>query len=78
MAEDQAAVGYPVAEGDLQPGDVVFFADSSGYVHHEGIYLGAGQMIHAPQTGDVVKVERIDVGYYARQFAGARRFSPSP
>jgi hypothetical protein len=75
VAEDQAGVGYPVAAPDLQPGDVVFFADSSGYVHHEGIYIGGGQMIHAPQTGDVVKVEAIDTGYYARQYAGARRFS---
>ena len=46
-------------------------------MHHEGIYIGSGHMIHAPQTGDVVKVERIDAGYYARQYAGARRFSPS-
>jgi cell wall-associated NlpC family hydrolase len=77
VAEDQALVGYPVPQPDLQPGDVVFFADNSGYVHHEGVYIGAGQMIHAPQTGDVVRVERIDSGYYARQYAGARRFSPS-
>jgi cell wall-associated NlpC family hydrolase len=77
VAEDQGAVGVPVAMGDLRPGDVVFFADSSGYVHHEGIYIGGGRMIHAPQTGDVVKIERIDTGYYARQYAGARRFSPT-
>jgi hypothetical protein len=76
VAEDQGTVGVPVAEADLQPGDVVFFADSSGYVHHEGIYVGGGRMIHAPQTGEVVRVERIDTGYYARQYAGARRFSP--
>jgi cell wall-associated NlpC family hydrolase len=77
VAEDQGRVGVPVAMGDLRPGDVVFFADSSGYVHHEGIYIGGARMIHAPQTGDVVKVERIDSGYYARQYAGARRFSPT-
>jgi cell wall-associated NlpC family hydrolase len=45
-------------------------------VHHEGINIGGGMMIHAPQTGDVVKVQRFDTGYYARQYAGARRFSP--
>ena len=76
VAEDQGAVGVPVADRDLLPGDVVFFADSSGYVHHEGINIGGGMMIHAPQTGDVVKVQRFDTGYYARQYAGARRFSP--
>jgi cell wall-associated NlpC family hydrolase len=77
VAEDQGTVGVPVADGDLMPGDAVFFADSSGYVHHEGIYIGGGQMIHAPQSGDVVTIERIDSGYYARQYAGARRFSPA-
>jgi len=77
VAEQQGRVGVPVASGELLPGDVVFFADSSGYVHHEGIFLGGGRMIHAPQTGAVVRVERIDTGYYARQYAGARRFSPT-
>ena len=76
VAEDQAAVGVPVARQDLQPGDVVFFADSSGYVHHEGLYLGNGEMVHAPQSGETVRIERIDVGYYASQYAGARRYSP--
>jgi cell wall-associated NlpC family hydrolase len=75
VAEDQARVGVPVAPGDLQPGDVVFFADSSGYVHHEGLYIGGGRMVHAPQSGEAVRIERIDVGYYARQYAGARRYS---
>ncbi len=77
VAEDQARVGAPVADADLQPGDVLFFADSTGYVHHEGIYIGGDRMIHAPQSGDVVKVERIDIGSFARTYAGARRFSPS-
>jgi cell wall-associated NlpC family hydrolase len=75
VAEDQARVGVPVAPGELQPGDVVFFADSSGYVHHEGLYIGGGRMVHAPQSGEAVRIERIDEGYYARQYAGARRYS---
>jgi cell wall-associated NlpC family hydrolase len=77
VAEDQARVGVPVDRSQLQPGDVVFFADSSGYVHHEGIYIGNGQVVHAPQTGETVRLERIDTGYYDRQYAGARRFSPT-
>lgn len=37
----------------LQPGDIVgFYAD----LHHVGLYIGDGKMIHAPQTGDVVKI----------------------
>lgn len=76
VAEDQARVGYPVARDELMPGDAVFFADSSGYIHHMGLYVGNGTMVHAPQTGDVVKLSRIDSGYYASQYAGARRYSP--
>jgi cell wall-associated NlpC family hydrolase len=41
---------------DLQPGDLVFFGSD---LHHVGIYVGNGQMIHAPQTGDVVKYDTI-------------------
>ncbi|MGA0862462.1 MAG: NlpC/P60 family protein [Ilumatobacteraceae bacterium] len=36
-----------------QPGDLVF---TGSPIHHVGIYLGGGRMVHAPQTGDVVKV----------------------
>lgn len=42
-----------VPAGDLQPGDLVFFRPDLG---HMGIYIGGGQMIHAPRTGDVVKI----------------------
>ena len=75
VAEDQAKVGTYVPQSQLQPGDAVFFADSSGYIHHMGLYIGGGKMLHAPQTGDVVKVSDITTGYYASQYAGARRYS---
>ena len=48
-------LGVPVSRSDLQPGDLVFF-DSLGHV---GIYIGGGQFIHAPQTGDVVKISSL-------------------
>jgi len=44
-----------VAPGDLQPGDLVFFYG----LDHVGIYLGGDQFVHAPHTGDVVKVSRL-------------------
>ena len=52
-------VGVPVSRGDLQPGDLVFF-DGLGHV---GIYIGGGQFIHAPHTGDVVKISSLS-GWY--------------
>ncbi|HWD34770.1 MAG TPA: NlpC/P60 family protein, partial [Casimicrobiaceae bacterium] len=61
-------MGVPVSRGDLQPGDLVFF-DGLGHV---GIYIGGGQFIHAPHTGDVVKISSM-TGWYAATYVGARR-----
>lgn len=41
---------------DIQPGDLVFFGSP---IHHVGMYIGNGQMVHAPQSGDVVKVSSV-------------------
>ena len=67
-AAAQYGYGAPVSQGDLQPGDLVFF-DGLGHV---GIYIGGGQFIHAPHTGDVVKISSIS-GWYASTYVGARR-----
>ncbi|SHH14087.1 NlpC/P60 family protein [Clostridium grantii] len=56
VSRDQARAGTYVAKTDLQAGDLVFFAYSNGVVHHVGIYIGNDSFIHAPQTGDVVKI----------------------
>ena len=63
-------MGVPVSRGDLQPGDLVFF-DGLGHV---GIYIGGGQFIHAPHTGDVVKISSL-TGWYADTYVGARRIT---
>lgn len=51
---------YPRVTGDLQPGDLVFFSG----LGHMGIYIGGGQMVHAPHTGDVVRVASINRSGY--------------
>lgn len=69
VSYEQARAGYAVAENDLQPADLVFFGSPN--IHHVGIYIGGGYFVHAPRTGDVVKIsklsERLD-------FKWARRF----
>ena len=65
----QWGVGVPVAESDLQPGDLVFF-DGLGHV---GIYIGGGEFIHSPHTGDVVRIDSLSEGWYASTYDGARR-----
>jgi cell wall-associated NlpC family hydrolase len=64
----QYGYGVPVSQSDLQPGDLVFF-DGLGHV---GIYVGGGSFIHAPHTGDVVKISSL-TGWYASEYVGARR-----
>ena len=63
-------MGVPVDRGSLEPGDLVFF-DGLGHV---GIYIGGGQFIHAPHTGDVVKISSM-TGWYADTYVGARRIT---
>ncbi|MGY1916762.1 C40 family peptidase [Blastococcus sp. SYSU DS0973] len=68
-SRNQAAVGQQVSRDQLQPGDLVFFYSP---ISHVGIYIGNGQMVHAPTSGDVVKVASIDsMGGYS----GARRIA---
>lgn|GEM_PF-561503 len=74
-AASQSRVGYPVQRNDLQPGDEVFFADRSGYVFHVGMYIGNGLFVHAANPAQGVRVDSLIVGYYARSYAGARRYS---
>ncbi len=57
---------------DLQPGDLVFFGNP---VHHVGIYMGSGYFIHAPQSGDFVRVTRLSERV---DYAGARRIFAPP
>ena len=64
----QYGMGTPVSRDQLQPGDLVFF-DGLGHV---GIYVGGGSFIHAPHTGDVVKISSM-TGWYASTYVGARR-----
>ena len=70
--------GTAVERKDLAPGDLVFFRDPSGYVHHVGISMGGDKFLHAPHTGDVVKVSSLDEPYYEQQFTGGRRFDTTP
>jgi len=64
----QFQLGEKIVPADLQPGDAVFFGSP---VYHVGMYVGAGYFIHAPRTGDYVKLSRLAD---RRDYAGARRY----
>ena len=60
VSSQQATAGTPVASlSEAQPGDLLFFDYSASRpgIDHVGIYMGGGQMMAAPQPGDVVKVQ---------------------
>ena len=62
-----------MSQDQLAPGDLVFYGHP---IHHVGMYIGNGQYVHAPQTGDVVKVASIFrsdwAGAAARLIPGSR------
>ena len=64
----QARCGVPVSYAELAQGDLVFFHGNG----HVGMYIGGGQYIHAPHTGDVVRIA--DLGR-RRDFCGAVRIN---
>lgn len=75
-ADAQFAVGTRIgAVSDLRPGDLVFFRDAAGTIHHVGMYVGEGRMIHSPGTGLGVAVVSLAAEPYASEFAGGRRYT---
>ena len=75
-ADAQAVKGRAVPAGAMAPGDLLFYATGSGYVHHVSMYAGSGQMVQSPATGQAVQTIPVSTRAYAVQFAGARRYLP--
>jgi cell wall-associated NlpC family hydrolase len=65
--------GTPVPPDQLEPGDLVFFEPSARGPQHEGMYIGGGQFIQAPHTGDVVKISSLSEPQYQFGYVGAVR-----
>jgi cell wall-associated NlpC family hydrolase len=65
-AAAQYQMGVPVSKDQLEPGDLVFYRG----LGHMGMYIGGGNYIHAPQTGDVVKISGVND---RSDWVGARR-----
>lgn len=65
-AAQQQNVGTRISPSQVQPGDLVFMGDPA---YHVGMYIGNGQWIEAPETGDVVKI----VPYNPGRFSSAAR-----
>jgi cell wall-associated NlpC family hydrolase len=78
-AAPQATRGVRIASRPvLRPGDLIFFRDASGSIHHVGMYVGGGVMIHSPATGQPVRLVSIYHEPYLSEFAGGRRYVTAP
>ena len=70
----QFVSGIKIARNEMRSGDLVFFRTSGKKrISHVGIYLDDGRFIHAPSSGKVVRIDRLDEKYWAKRFAGAKR-----
>ena len=59
LASDQYFASTPVAVSAMQPGDLLVYAydpSDESTIHHIAMYIGNGKMVHAPHTGDVVRI----------------------
>ncbi|MEV7967462.1 C40 family peptidase [Sphaerisporangium sp. NPDC088356] len=75
VTHQQWVTGPQVPLAQAQPGDLLFWRNdptNPGYISHVAIYWGDGKMLHAPHTGDVVKIAPV----YTKNLAGVVRVSP--
>lgn len=74
VSRDQATQGTYVSRNNLLPGDLVFYSfQGNGVISHVGLYIGNGQMINSPKTGDTVKITNITTSYWQTRYVTARR-----
>ncbi len=71
----QFDAGTSVKKSNLRKGDLVFFATKGGTrVTHVGMYIGDGQFIHAPRTGQTVRVASLNSTYFRRAYVGGKTY----
>lgn len=70
-----ARKGVSVSRSSMQAGDIILFSSngSASGIHHVGIYIGGNKMVHAPHTGDVVKIASLSSSYYQAHWYDVRR-----
>jgi cell wall-associated NlpC family hydrolase len=76
-AQQQYDATVHIPRDQLQPGDLVFFARTyahpNDWITHVGIYIGGGQQINAPTTGQVVSIQPVFTGFWGAHFASGGR-----
>lgn len=75
-ASDQALAGTEAASNQLRPGDLLFFAyeEGKGRIHHVGIYIGDGKMIHSPDSKSCIEVVELTSYKLIKEHCASRRY----
>jgi peptidoglycan DL-endopeptidase CwlO len=73
FAASQFHLGPQITKGELRPGDLVFFHD----LGHVGMYIGNGWVVHAPHTGDFVRMAPFSMGWFQATYVGATQPDPA-
>ena len=66
-------IGKPIRQGELRPGDLVFYNTQHAPFSHVGIYIGDGKFVHSPRSGESVRTEDMQMRYWQTRYDGARR-----
>jgi cell wall-associated NlpC family hydrolase len=72
-SKEISAVGMPMRQSELRPGDLVFFDTRRKPFSHVGIYVGERKFVHSPRTGGHIRVENMELSYWKSRYNGARR-----
>lgn len=71
--EEQYREGRAIQDGDVRPGDLVFFTTVAPGASHVGLAVTRDEFVHAPSEKGVVRIERLSERYWASRYLGARR-----
>lgn len=66
-------VGIALKDGQLRPGDLVFYNTQHRSFSHVGIFIGEGKFVHSPKSGSRIRVEKMNEKYWVSRYNGARR-----
>ena len=72
-ALEQSGQGTRVSQRELKPGDLVFFNTIGVNISHVGIYVGNGKFLHAPSTGRLVRIDKLNAKFWDARYITARR-----
>jgi cell wall-associated NlpC family hydrolase len=74
-ADEMGKLGRYVPDGELKPGDLVFFNTMHRINSHVGIYIGEGEFVHSPSTGGRIRVDKLRGSYWNQHFEGGKRIT---